>query len=112
MTQAQWDQQFLNYLESYTRGRITTLANERLAASGQPTAKAIFQSHAVYIESGKRKLAVIRIKGNDNSSHVFVHGIVDDQLKRVACSRSGPEQIPVTYGVCGDKVKEIFGVNL
>jgi hypothetical protein len=112
VTQAQWDQKFLNNLESYTRERITQKAKELLAANGQPDATVNLESQAVYVESGNTKLAVIRIQGNDGSNQALIHGIVGNQLKRVGCVRNSTEQIPISYGPCGEKVKEVFGVSL
>jgi hypothetical protein len=112
ITQAQWDQTFLRNLESHTRERIAQKAKEYLAASGQPNASVSLESQAVYVESGNSKLAVIRIQGNDGSNQALIHGIVGNQLKRVVCVRNSSEQIPVSYGPCGEKVKEVFGVNL
>jgi len=112
VTQARWDQTFLKNLESYTRERIAQKAKEYLAANGQPNASVHLESQAVYVESGNSKLAVIRIRGNDGSNQALIHGIVGSQLKRVVCVRNSPEQIPISYGPCGEKVKEVFDVNL
>jgi len=112
ITQAQWDQTFLSNLESYSRERITQLAKEYLAKNGQPNVAVVLESQAVYVESGNRKLAVIRIRGSDGSNQALIHGIVGNQLKRVLCVRNSTEQIPISYGPCGEKLKEVFGLNL
>lgn len=112
ITELQWDQKFLSNLESYSRERITHLAKQYLARNGQPNATVVLESQAVYVESDNHKLAVIRIRGSDGSNQALIHGIVGDQLKRVLCVRKSTEQIPITYGPCGEKLKEVFGLSL
>lgn len=107
VTQKNLDITFLKNLEAYTVERIKTKVRE-LPNSPQ----IVITSEATYVESGSMKFAVIRLIGSDNSNQVLVHGIVGNELKRVACLRNSTETIPISYGICADKIKEVFGTNI
>lgn len=98
---------FLKKLEMYTVERTKTKIRE-LPNSPQID----ITSEATYVESGPMKFAVIRIRGSDNSHLVFVHGIVGNEFRRVGCMRDSTKAIPVSYGVCGDKIREVFGTKI
>jgi hypothetical protein len=107
VTQKNFIMSFLWNLEAYTVERIKTKIRE-LPNSPQVD----ITSEANYVESGPMKLAVIRIRGSDNSNQIFIHGIVGNELKRVACFRNSTEAIPISYGVCADKINEVFGAKI
>ena len=107
VTQKNLDMAFLKNLEEYTVERIRTKIRE-LPNSPQID----ITSEATYVESGPMNFAVIRLRGSDNSNQVLVHGIVGNELKRVTCLRNSTETIPISYGVCADKIKEIFGMKI
>lgn len=107
VTQKNLDMAFLKNLEAYTVERIRTKIRE-LPNSPQID----ITSEATYVESGPMKFAVIRLRGSDNSNQVLIHGIVGNELKRVACLRNSTEAIPISYGVCADKIKEVFGTKI
>lgn len=107
VTQKHLDMNFLKNLEAYTVERIRTKIRE-LPNSPQID----ITSEATYVESGPMKFAVIRLRGSDNSNQIFIHGIVGNDLKRVACLRNSTEAIPISYGVCADKIKEVFGTKI
>lgn len=103
-TQKHLDMNFLKNMEAYTVERIRTKIREL------PNSPRIdIASEANYVESGSMKLAVIRLRGSDNSNQIIILGIVGNELKRVTCARNSPEAIPISYGVCADKIKEVFG---
>lgn len=106
VTQAQLNLVFLKNLEAHAVIRIKAILKEN-GVIAQPE----ITSEASYVESGPYKLAVIRLRSSDGSRAVFVNGIIGKELKRIACIRNSTEQIPVTLGPCGDKVKEVFGVG-
>ncbi|MEO8600351.1 MAG: hypothetical protein ABI656_11035, partial [bacterium] len=106
VTQKNLDIDFLKNLEAYTVGRVKTKIRE---LPNSP--KIDITSEATYVESGPMKLAIIRLRGSDSSNQVFVLGIMGKELKRVICIRNSTETIPVSYGVCADKIKEVFGTK-
>ena len=111
VTQKDWDLNFLNNLETYTSERIKQITKENLASRGYPNVKIDIFSEATYVEIDKMKLAVIRLRGSDDSSMAFIHGIIGNELKRVFCGRTSKERIPTTYGACADKIEEVFGIK-
>lgn len=111
LTQAQLDLNFLKNLEAHTVERATIKAKEHLAAAGYPNSSVQYISEATYIESSTMKLALIRMSAQ-GIRQIFIAGIVGPELKRVLCQRESEEAIPVTSGVCADKIKEVFGVSL
>jgi hypothetical protein len=112
VTQAQMNLAFLKKFESYIVERITIKkTRESLAAAGYPDASVHFTSEATYVESGRTKLAFIRMSGQHSRS-IVVAGIVGPELKRVLCIRESDVPIPVTRGACRDKIHEVFGVWL
>ena len=102
----------LNVPIQHTKG-IKQKTKERLASQGYPNAEIDISSEATYVESGSMKLAVIRFfLSSDGSSAVFVHGIIGNELKRIGCVKISNERIPISYGTCADKIKEVFGIKI
>lgn len=111
-TQQNFNLNFLKNLETYTVERVKIKTKEYLASQGYPNTNVDFTSDATYIESGSMKLAVIRLRASEGSNQVFIAGIIGNELKKVACLRNSTETIPISYGVCSDKIKEVFGVKI
>lgn len=111
VTQEQLDLDALKNLESYTVQRATIKAKEHLASAGYPNSEVHYTSEAIYVESGSMKLAVIRLKAR-GTRQVLIVGIVGEELKRVLCQREAEEAIPLSYGPCSEKIREVFGVTL
>jgi hypothetical protein len=109
VTQEQLDINFLNNLESYTRERVKIKTKERLISLGYPNTEVSFASEATYVQNGKTKLAIIRLKSEGTGNQVHITGIDGLELKRVACITPSATSIPISYGTCGDKIKEVFG---
>lgn len=103
---------FLKNLEAYTVERVKVKTKEYLVSQGHPNADVHFTSEATYVESGPVKLAVIRLRASEGSNQVFIAGIIGNELKRVACVRNSTETIPISYGVCAEKIKEVFGTKI
>lgn len=112
VTQQNFDMNFLKNLGAYTVQRVKVKAKEFLESQGHPNAQLDISSEATYVESGPMKLAVIRLRGSDGSNQVFVAGIIGNELKRVTCVRNSTETIPISYGVCAEKIKEVFGTRI
>lgn len=111
VTQAQMDLDFLKNLETYTVERARIKAKEHLASAGYPNASVRYTSEATYVESGRVKLALIRMS-SQGARQIFIAGIVGRELKRILCLRESEEPIPVASGACADKIREVFGVSL
>ena len=111
-TQQNFDMNFLKGLEAYTVQRVKVKAKEFLESQGHQNAQLDISSEATYVDSGPMKLAVIRLRGSDGSNQVFIAGIIGNELKRVVCARNSTEAIPISYGVCADKIKEVFGAKV
>ncbi len=111
VTQQNFDINFLKNLEAYTIKRVKQKANEYFASQGQQNTQLDITSEATYVETGPTKLAVVRLKSSE-SNHVLIVGIVGKELKRVSCIKNSIETIPISYGVCGDKIGEIFTAKI
>ena len=111
-TQQNFDLNFLKNLEAYTVERVKVKTKEYLVSQGHPNADVNFTSEATYVESGPMKLAVIRLRASEGSNQVFIAGIIGKELKRIACVRNSTETIPISYGVCAEKINEVFGVKI
>lgn len=111
VTQDQLDLTFLKNFEAYTVERVKVRANEYLASIGLPPSDVAMESEATYVDAGARRLVVIRLRG-EGIRQVYIAGIVGPELRRVVCLRESEENIPVTYGACGEKIEEVFGAKI
>jgi len=101
---------FLRNFEEYTVERMTTRTQEIFKQRGLP-GKVTFSAESNFVELDGVKLAVVRLRGPEGSTSVTVASIVGAELTRVSCVGAGPEPIPITFGPCGDKVREVFGIR-
>lgn len=75
------------------------------------------RSTSHYVMRSGRKLGIVNISGFLKSTNqtviqiVRVFGLVDEGLATVGCLRLSDETIPVTFGACGEKVNEVFGLR-
>ncbi len=111
VTQDQLDLAFLKNLETYIVERVKIKSKAYLESIGQPNISVDISSEAIYVYAGKIKLAVVRLK-SVGARQVHIAGIVGRELRRVGCLRSSEEDIPISYGTCGEKIKEIFGATV
>ena len=112
VTQQNFDLSFLKNLEAYTIERVKVKTKEYFASQGYPNAEVHFTSEATYAESGPKKLAIIRLRAAEGSNQVLITGIIGNELKRITCVRNSTETIPVSYGVCAEKINDVFGVKI
>lgn len=114
-TQQDFDLDFLKALEAYTLERYRAKSKEVVEyrrSQGEQIDDVDFESEAIYVESGKMKLAVIRFDATEGSNTVVIVGIVGNELRRIACSRNSTERVPLSYGNCAEKIHEVFGVRI
>ena len=111
-TPKQMDIAFLRRLEEHTVTSIKEKVRKNHAAQGYSGPDLDLQAESVFVEAGGNKLAVVRLRGSDNSFSVFLLGIVGNELRKIACTRTHPDPIPITSGTCSEKVKEVFGARI
>lgn len=114
VTQKDFDLTLLKALENRTRDQLKIKIQNYLKSQGEKVVVPNLKSESNYIEIGKLKLAIVRITSPQAVNQTFVFGIKGQELKRVACVRTTKfeESIPLFYGPCGEKLKEVFGVDL
>lgn len=110
LTVNNFDLSFLRYFENTTLDGVKRKAKEHYSSLGVTAPIIEFSSEANYVESGPMKLAVVRLSSSDGARQVFIAGLVGKEFKRVLCVRNTTESIPITYGECAEKIKEVFGV--
>ena len=114
LTENDMDQNFLSNLEAYTVERQVANSRRVLESNGVNAPMPRPTSSALYVMSGGRKYAVVRTTFAGGGGKVYsaqIMGIVGDQMRRVICiSQTG--EVPITYGVCADKIQETFGSRL
>jgi len=113
-TQADLNMDMLHFLEQYTVKRAVANAQKHFEAMGYD-GKISMESNALYVDSGSMKFAVIRMWPSIESVEmgaVSVIGIQGTDLKRVLCLSESREQIPISYGVCGEKIRQVFGQGI
>lgn len=110
-TQRDFDLEFLKNLEAYVVERTKVKAAEYLASQGIKETVEL-TSEATYVESGPVKLAVIRMRDRYGSTQIVLSGIVGAEFKRIGCIGEPGTTVPISYGPCADKIKEIFGVRI
>ncbi len=110
ITQKDFSLEALQVLENETLTKVKQKAQAILISKGFSNPKVNLIPSSVYVEVDKKKLAVIRLK-DDYSNQIFVLGIVGKELRKVACVRETTEPIPLTYGACGKKIEDVYGVK-
>ncbi len=111
-SQADFTIDFLKNFESLTVERLKVKTREYMAEKGYTNADVHLSSGATYVENGSVKLAVVKISITNLANQVWVAGIRNNQLIRIACVRKSAKVIPISYGVCGDKITEVFGIKI
>jgi hypothetical protein len=104
---------FLRNLEAYTRTELSKKYQAYLEAQGIHDRHIALKIDGTYLETRGQKLAIIKVSDeSDTSRSIFVTGFVGKELRRVTCIRASKEPIPISYGPCGEKINEAFGVTL
>lgn len=113
-TQADFDLPVLKMLERRSVETLRAKMTAYLRSQGQTAALPNMQSESHYVESQGVKLAVVRIRGKGFLNQAFIYGIRDKAFLRVACARTRnfDEAVPLFYGPCGEKIREVFGVAI
>ena len=110
VTQDNFNLHFLQSIEIYTKEKVKEKAEAYLQSQGS-NKKIDFQSTSVYVKAQHMKLAIVRLSAS-GSSQVHIYGIKGKELLRVMCMSQNNSSIPISYGRCGDKIREVFKVDL
>ena len=113
-TQADLNLQVLKMLERRTVQQLENKTQAYLKAQGQSTQLPKFEAESHYVDTQGRRLAVIRVRVPKAVNQAFVYGIKDSAFLRVACAKTKnfDEAIPLFYGPCSEKIREVFGVSI
>ena len=68
-------------------------------------------SRSSYVEIGGKRLGIIKMSVSDTRA-VYVVGVAGTEFHRISCLRKSPHEILVMSGICGAKIKDVFGVRL
>lgn len=120
-TEADFDLPSLKRIEKFVVDASVKSSRETYAATGNDVSK--FNPHVVsdsqFVNVQGKKLGIIKLsiyasKSDQKSTAkiVRVMGFTQKGVETVGCMRSGDEVIPVWSGVCGDKIREVFGVRV
>lgn len=112
-TQEDLNLPMLKALEKRTVDLFTKKMREALRAQRQGIELPPLQVASHYVDAQGRRLAVIKISSPPSITQVHLYGIVGKELRRVACVRTSDfaQSIPLFYGSCGEKIKQVFGVD-
>jgi hypothetical protein len=120
-TEADFDLSSLKRIEQLVVDASVKSARETYASTGNDVSK--FNPHVIsdsqFVSVQGKKLGVIKLSvfanKNDEKSTVKITrimGFTRKGIETVGCVRYGAEEIPVFTGVCGDKIREVFGVSM
>jgi hypothetical protein len=104
----------LAWIERRTVEQVKAKSQAYLNAHGQNVQLPKLNSEAHYVTVGKTKLAVVRVTAPQIANIVFIHGLRAAEFHRVACvrTRNIDESIPLFYGPCAERIRQVFGVSL
>jgi hypothetical protein len=108
-TQKDMDQRFLKIIEDTTVSSVKGKSEKYLLSQGVKNPKVKILSESNYFEQDNKKLAIVRLY-IETSNQLLIYGIKGKELIRIACVRQTSEKIPISYGKCGDKIREVFGI--
>jgi hypothetical protein len=108
-TQKDMDPRFLKVIEDATVNSVKEKTFKHLNRRGLKNPKINILSESIYFEQDNKKLAVIRLY-IETSNQVWIYGFKGKELIRIACVRQTSEKIPLSYGKCGEKIREVFGI--
>ena len=113
-TQADLNNPVLKMLERRSVEMLESKMRSYLASQGKAVQLPSLQAESHYVEARGTKLAVVRVRSPGVLNQVFIYGIKGNSFLRVACARTAKfeQAVPLFYGPCGDKIREVFGVTV
>ena len=113
ITKMEMDQGFLYRYQEYAKEIFLDKLGQRIEAMGKRLpANFELPAESFYITTDSQKLAATRFNVSGISNSIELLGIVGDKIYRVGCVHQSKEKVPLSYGPCADKIKEVFGVDL
>jgi hypothetical protein len=113
ITQKDLDQGFLYRYQEYAKEIFLAKLRQRIEAMGKRLpANFDVPAESFYITTGSQKLAATRFNASGVSNSIELLGIVGDTMYRVGCAHQSKDKVPLSYGPCADKLKEVFGIDL
>lgn len=112
LTEIDMNREFLsNYSDFVKEGIINGLRQNLESKNKYLPGDFDMPSESMYINSGGKKLAVVRFTFYGGASSVEILGINGNQLHRVSCNHQSPKNVPLVQGECADRISEVFGIN-
>lgn len=118
MEESMLDAQALKELEEWNIETLKVKINQNvLDLGGDPNDLHLeVTARSGIIEAGGRRLGIIKLDATDPKIKtiklVRVVGIKNQEMVWVSCVREGGADVPVWSGACGEKIKEIHGVEM
>jgi hypothetical protein len=113
ITVADMDQGFLFRYQEYAKEIFLAKLRQRIEAMGKRLpADFDVPAESFYLVANGTKLAVTRFNVSNVSNSVELLGIVGNKMHRVGCVHQSSEKVPLSYGPCAVKLREVFGVEL
>jgi hypothetical protein len=71
-----------------------------------------YQSESWSVNTHNKNFALTRIDMGGFFQGTIITGIKNDTLIKISCLKKGAQLVPMSYGPCADKTKEIFGFSI
>lgn len=112
-TEADLDIESLKRLENWLVKTSLQGARESYAEQGfdPKTFNPKIDVGSVYVMTGGKKLAVIKMNMENQVRTLWVLGFHRGEFLRVTCIRASNHDIPIIFGECGQKITEAFSVS-
>ena len=108
-TQSDMNQSLLKLIEKMTVTKLKDKTTKYLLSQGIKNPNVNIKSESSYFEQDNKKLAIVRLY-IESSNQLWIYGYKGKELIRIACVRQTSEKIPLSYGKCGEKIREVFGI--
>ncbi len=119
LTENDFSMQMLSAIEEWSKARVIKNSKKSFVLQGFSADQfnPDVRSESNYLSISGKKLGIVYISAFSEGSNqatmkmVRVFGIVDDGIATVSCIRQSDEKIPITFGICGEKIKEVFNLS-
>jgi hypothetical protein len=119
MTEDNLNTEMLHFVESWTKNKVIESSIKSMEAQGYKFGdyNSDVDSTSYYLDASGKRLGVIKVSSILKSNRklgmkaVRVFGIVGNNIHTVGCIRGNLEEIPITFGECGNKIEEVFSIK-
>lgn len=117
MSSEDMDADFLDQFEREMAKDVRQAAEQNLQAQGISGTDLSMESSAFYTFAGTNKLLVLRIAmtvsgGGSAVRQTMVTGFTAEERRVVTCATISTQNIPITYGKCGNAIERAFGQSV